>query len=95
MAVDDVVNGISADNTIIDLQPASGVEVIITSVQMDGSSSEFAMFNDTNPSRMNGTEYSTKNIPFNTKMCLNNAIFLRVFAGGIGKFLGFTGITIK
>lgn len=32
MATDDTVNGISAENTILDFQPAAGVQVIITDV---------------------------------------------------------------
>ena len=52
MAVDDILNDVSDAATEISLQPASGVEVIITSFSLDNQNTQAIRFND-------GTQTST------------------------------------
>ena len=92
MAVGDIVNGISADNTIIDFQPAAGVEVVITSfVTALGNQATF--FNGTNTANA-WVAAIDSGFFANVKMFIDNTIFLRVVAQGNAKFGGFSGITV-
>lgn len=93
MAVGDVVNGIAA-SAILDFQPAAGVEVMITSVGLDGTNNAFLIYNGTLDSVITSANTST-NTGFHTANCtviIDNTNYLRVpntAAGGM-----YTGVTV-
>lgn len=97
MAVGDAVNGISADNTILDFQPAAGVEVVITSYGVDNGNIVPVLYNGTIDSNMGsgGTNNNTGVSNTNQKMFINNTNYLRIPAAGAGAFSHYTGITTK
>ncbi len=93
MAIGDVVNDISADNTILDFQPAAGVEVVITYVSTLLAGGQPLMFNGTNATT--ATTGLDNNLYYNLKMMINNTNFLRISALGAGVFSGFTGMEVN
>lgn len=98
MAIGDVVNEVSADNTAITFRPAAGVEVMISWVANDEQTTQISLADD-------GTQFcdigSTRagtgqaNNICNMKMFINNTFFLIVSAGGSTFDVGFTGIQIN
>lgn len=90
MVVGDVVNDISADNTIIIFQPAVGVEAVITWVGVDGQNTVGIVFTD-------GVLFSGWGTGFeaeikNVKHFINNTNFFRINALGATFNGSFTGI---
>lgn len=92
MAVGDVVNGISAVATLIDFQPAAGVEVMITEAgsTTGGGTARPAMYDGTLISYL---EVSV--VTFRGKMFINNTRYLRVNPGIAGESGHYSGIQIK
>ena len=90
MAVGDVVNGISAINTIITFQPAAGVECMISSNGLGAAGAAIVVTDGI----LTSWQYST--LPRyqvdtgNMKLFINNAIYLRVSAtpGSSGSYSG-------
>jgi hypothetical protein len=89
MAVGDIVNGIGGDNAILDLQPAVGVEIMISSFGSDQGSVQISLFNGVTRSLCEAAPM------LNIKMMINNTNYLRIPNGGVGKFNNYTGIQIK
>ena len=89
MAVGDIVNGIGGDNLILDLQPAAGVEVMITSFGSDTKGVQISLFNGVTRSLCEGSPM------LNIKMMINNTNYMRIPNGGAGFFNNYTGIQIK
>jgi hypothetical protein len=93
MVSGDVVNGISGDDTILDLVPAAGVEIVITSIARNSMGSDCGLFNGTT---YTFDAYTNNNAGMiNIKLFINSSIYLRVSAVGIGKFTSYSGIQIK
>ncbi len=94
MVVGDVVSGFSAPATILNFQPAAGVEIMISAI---------AMNNNVNLPKLNdgaNTTYlawGTNEEPSgsNIKVFINNSIYLYIPALPAGEVSGFTGIQIK
>lgn len=97
MAVGDVVNGISADNTIIDYQPAAGVEAVITSVMTYNLAANNAvgLYNGTLTANFFVVNAQQPVNFGNTKIFVNNTRYLRVSATGAGFQGGYSGIQTK
>ena len=96
MVVGDIVNGISADNTILDHQPAVGVEEIVTLFALDRQAGSYGFFNGTIESncRTDGTLGGIQDLT-NIKMGITNTLRLRCFALGAGNFSAFSAIQIQ
>jgi hypothetical protein len=90
MAVGDVVNGIGLDGTIFIFQPAAGVEIMIGST-FSTSGNQLRITNGTD------VPYTTATSPgqLNSKIFINNTIYLNLATAGAGYFNGYTGIQIK
>jgi len=96
MAIDDVVNQLSADDTTIDFQPASGVEIVIMWADAPDTIIAPVIFDGTNTSNgtvIYGTAADTQ--IRNSKLGITNTIFVRFAAGGSAKKVAFSGIQIK
>ena len=93
LAVGDVVNGLSALNTILNFQPAASTSVMISAtffdnigyypVLTDGVLSSYLVNNADN------TNYG------NLKIMITNTNYLSIPALGAGKSSGYTGIQIQ
>ncbi len=92
MAVGDVVNGISAANTVITLQPAVGVECVIT---FFGTGQVVTW----GPNLTNGVNIAwgppQTGDQSNCKLFINNTNYLYVQNMGAGIFGSYSGIQIK
>ena len=94
MAVGDVVSGISAVNTLLDFQPAVGVEIIITCMGMDNASDVPRLTNGTLQCAIRNISTQSTNNFLNTKICINNTNYLRLNAIA-GASTCYTGIQTK
>ncbi len=94
MAVGDVVNGISANNTILTFQPAAGVECCITSVGTDNiNTNGCKLYNGTLLSgQARVTEITNQS---NIKIFINNTNYLYLPALGVAYMSHYTGIQTK
>lgn len=97
MTVGDVVSGISGDNTILDFQPSSGVECVIVDWYSDNSGESPNMAGLTN-----GTQYvlcvfggAATVGAYVRRIFVNNTRYLRIRAGGAGKYSGYSGVQTK
>ena len=90
MAAGDVVNGISADNTILLLQPAIGIDLMITSVFADASNVMRLTDGAKIPFNLSAGVYQG-----NIKIGINNTNYLHLLATGAGTWTAYTGIQIK
>lgn len=93
MVVGDAVNGISALNTVLDFQPAVGVEVVIGLCGFDGNPGQPEFFDGVLQSGIiaDGTINRDFNIT-NMKMFVTNVNYLRLPALGVGLSTSFAGI---
>ena len=94
MAVGDVINGISADNTALTFQPSVGSSVIITSISNWWINDTWSMTNGvvlSHPAYAN-SQYGS---PDNMKMMTNNTIYLTIPAVGVGHVTAYSGIQIQ
>jgi hypothetical protein len=91
MAVGDIVSALSGVNTVLDLQPAVGVEIMISS-QLVEDTRYLALFDGTNSTaQISNTNY----IDFlNSKFFINNTNYMRIL-GRAASRNGYTGIQIK
>lgn len=94
MAVDDIVNGIGEENTALTFQPASGVEVVVTSFHGPYATLLDIQLTDGVITTGRGGSTSTIVNPGNTKVSITNAIFLELVAFAANR-MGFSGITTK
>lgn len=96
MAVDDVVNGIGAANTILDFQPAAGVECVITSVFFDSAGmSGPSLYNGSTEALPNSTTVTQAYVPIAGRLFINNTNYLRMRATGSGRSNGYSGVQTK
>jgi len=96
MAVGDVVNAISATNTVLTFQPAAGVEVMISSVGLDNTGTNVRnLFNGTNVSVLASTITSHSVTNGNLKIFINNTNYFTLPALGASAHGSFSGIQIK
>ena len=96
LAVNDVVNGISAANTILDYQPASGVEVVITVSGTDTVANQIMrLYNGTIDSLMRANSTSFSQDTSNMKVLITNSIYFRTDALGVGLYSAYTGMVTK
>lgn len=77
MAVGDVVSGISASNTLLDFQPAAGVECIVTSSGFNGTANGVQMYDGTLAASGRGATTDVNPIG-SLKMFINNTRYLRL-----------------
>ena len=96
MVVGDIVNGISALDTLITFQPAAGVEVIITSSGMDVTTNvitltDGVLFSGQVTSAGSNGAASEQ---CNTKFGITNAIYIAISAAGVGLSTSFSGIQV-
>ena len=91
MAIGDVVNGMSPISTILDFQPAAGVECMISDVSdsVNGHSLYDGVTLGTSRKYLNGVQMSGA-----MKMFINHTNYLRLIASA-GNHNWFTGIQIK
>lgn len=100
MAVGDVVNGISAANTILDFQPAAGVECLIISLFYDDpATAAVDAVNYYNGSVavpcINDTVTDPASAFLNIKLAINNTNYLRIAARGAGEYSAYGGYQTK
>ena len=96
MAVNDVVNGISAANTILDYQPASGVEVVITAISPETASNlTMRLYNGTIDCILRSSYAGFLQDTTNMKAFINNTNYLRIDALGGSANSAYTGIQTK
>jgi len=95
MAIGDVVNGIGADNTALNFQPAASVEVVLTSCGTSGR--WIQLYNGANLSALMVSQPTStadaSNV--NMKLFINNTNYIHLPAVGAGLFCSYTGIQIK
>lgn len=86
MAVDDIINGISGDNAVLEYQPAAGVESIVT-----------IFFTTSSVALYNGTNFTVGNTATSGRvsMGITNTRWVRVPAQGAGNFGGYSAIQVK
>ncbi len=90
--IENIVNGISAAATILDFQPATDIQVIITSVGDDSVSSlHVSLYNGTDDSRFFSGLGTANFTTSNMQMFINNTNYLRMYSAGTGKLTSFTG----
>lgn len=95
MAVGDIVNGISGDNTKLDFQPASGVEIMITSCFMDRIAIAPMLFDGTNQQELVCATPTVATQLGNLKIFINNTNYLRLDNLGVGNRSAYTGIVVN
>jgi len=93
MAVGDVVNGISAANTILTFQPSLGVECIITSAFTETIAGVIALYNGVNFAYNNAAAADAG--VMNIKIFINNSIYLYLSAMGAAAYGAYSGLQIK
>lgn len=98
MAVGDVVSGIGAAATILDFQPAAGVECVITyvsSTAQAGNQHAAHVYDGTNQDT--GVFYSDANLVYTgpIKIFINNTNYLRLTAPPAGLKASYTGVQTK
>lgn len=95
MAAGDVVSGMSAVNTVLNFQPAAGVECVITSVFMSGIANyTYILMHDTASGGDAEAGTFTSPAPMNMKYFINNTRYLKMYAIAGGR-TAFTGIQLK
>jgi len=97
MVVGDIINGISALNTILDHIPAAGVEEIVMTMHADGTNNDPALRDAGGLDSIliaNGTLERNTN-QGSLKMGITNAIFLRISALGAGNSSAFSAIQVQ
>ena len=94
MAVNDVVVGINAAvNTILDYQPASGVETLITSIFYLSGDGAPVFYNGTNQSQY-AQGATTIMQPYITQYFVTNTTYLRLVASSTAKN-AYSGVQTK
>ena len=96
MASGDIVSGISDPNTDISLQPAAGVQLMITWIGMDNTTNAYSYLTDgTIQSNSTSTSGRAFLSTMNLKQFITNAMYFKI--GGIGgtSRSSYTGIQIK
>tara|TARA_R110000824_G_scaffold278698_1_gene466971 strand:- start:665 stop:940 length:276 start_codon:yes stop_codon:yes gene_type:complete len=91
MAVGDVVSELSVQSTYLIFQPASGVNVVVSSI-FRATAEAYGLYD--------GTNWSYSSTPItdggaNIKIFLTNSIYLKINVVGGGGFTSFSGIQIK
>tara|TARA_R100001530_G_scaffold107607_1_gene75266 strand:+ start:148 stop:435 length:288 start_codon:yes stop_codon:yes gene_type:complete len=92
MAVGDIVIGGSADNTVLNFQPAATVSVLITAAGLDDESAFIGVTNGVLNSRIGNPANEASNGQGNTKIFINNTIYLTIIALGAGVFSTYHGV---
>ena len=96
MASGDVVAGLSAQATILNVQPAAGVELVIKIVFADNNDAAPQITDGTNVSLLGqANAYLNSGNPANMTMLINNTYYLYVQALLPDKYSGYLGIQIK
>lgn len=96
MAVGDVVNGFSAANTVLTFQPAAGVEVMISTIIMQGLPGAYSLLTNAAGDIARSDFTTSSTMPFaGLKFFINNTNFLTIPAMGAAWRSGYTGIQIK
>lgn len=97
MAINDTVGLLSADNTVLDFQPAAGVGVMIAGVYLGGTNTLFDITDNTLVSTVTSGSATliTGVSNIDLKIFINNTNFLRLRAGGASQKIGFSGITVN
>jgi len=93
LVVGDVVSAFGLDNSILDFQPAAGVEVVVTSVNTGGSGSGVQLYNGTTAGIDTSLRADSADLG-SLKFFVNNTNYLRVGANGAGNFTAFTGVQV-
>lgn len=96
MAIDDIVNGISGDNAVLDYQPAAGVEADIRSTGIKTDTAGQTLYDGTNLSLNQSTAQGVANggKPI-LGMQITNTRYIRVGAMGAGVKSSYTAIVIN
>jgi len=95
MVVGDVVGDISVVATLLDFQPAAGVEAVITAITMDANVGFDGNYYDgTRISNLQTTAAGFAMDPSNIKLFITNTNYLRINSVP-AKSTGFTGVQIK
>ena len=92
MAVGDVINGIGSTNAILDYQPASGVEAVITWIS-DNTNGHF-LYNGTNGCNPVVCILAGSFITTDIKLFVNNTRYLRL-ALNANEAKGYSGVQTK
>lgn len=89
------VNGISADNTLMDFQPASGVTIMITSIGTDATNTAWSLYDGTLISDQRVAASLGINGSANSgKLFINNTRYIRISAAGAGNLTSYSGVTV-
>lgn len=91
MAVGDVVSAQSTSGADLVYQPASGVEVLVSSVERGTGASAYGIFDGTNISFIQPAANTNLD---NIKIFINNTRYLKVSLVA-STFVGFSGVQIK
>ena len=96
MAVDDVVNGISAEATILDYQPAAGVEAAVLGIITGPATAAHILYDGTNSAVTSQTNEASSNgaMPITKSVGVTNTRYLRIPAFAAQK-TAYTGIVTK
>ncbi len=95
LVVGDIIKEISADNTILDFQPAVGIEVVITVCSGNGGPQPPRFFDGANDSQIDSTAAGwLGGQPGNAKIFIDNGLFIRYIALGAGQFSAIAGMEI-
>lgn len=92
MAVGDIIIGGSADNTVLNFQPAATVSVLISAVGLDDETAWLGLTNGVLNSRVGNKGSANPNDNGNMKVFINNTIYLTVIALGAGVFSTYHGV---
>jgi len=94
LTVGDIVNGISAAATILVFQPAVGVSIMITTCAFGGNVVSPFFTDGVNLSGMNWSTAGV-NSANNSKIFLDNSLYLRFQALPAGEYSAFCGIQVQ
>tara|TARA_Y100000296_G_C5114812_1_gene227132 strand:- start:96 stop:377 length:282 start_codon:yes stop_codon:yes gene_type:complete len=93
MAVGDVVNVLSAATTILNYQPAAGVEIMVSSIIRGGTNVANGLYNGAVWAYDTAAASDTGML--NQKLFITNSIYIRINAAGGGGITSISGIQIK
>ena len=101
MVAGDVVNGFGALNSSLTLQPAAGVEVMITQGSTGTNGTWINLYNATVGTVAYGFQCgSVAQVAYGSrfagyKLFINNTNYLHIYAPAAGEYVSYTGIQIK
>lgn len=94
MAIDDVIVGFGANNTVLTFQPAAGVEIVITMVGALANIN-LALTDGTNISDLFVMATTAGQFPLGMKLGITNSVYIQLPAGGAGIYGSYSGIQTK